>query len=62
MIDPLCSECGNELTREEERHYGYRCEQCELAWNSRVHAWRNGAEDEELDRLHGDLHLTVTKH
>lgn len=62
MIPPLCSECGDRLTAEEYEYYTYRCTACERNWHDRVHAWRHGAPDSELDKLHDRLNIKPILH
>ena len=47
----ICQDCFKTLTKEEEHYYGIRCEGCEQFLEERIHRWRSGAEDEELDAL-----------
>jgi hypothetical protein len=49
----FCS-CGALLTKNERDFYGDMCEDCVVAECDRLDAWRNGAEDEELDDLYGE--------
>lgn len=48
----ICQDCGAVLTADEARHYEYRCEACEKQWHDRTCAWREGAEDPEMDALY----------
>lgn len=47
-----CAECGRVLTDEERHYYGSRCEECEGDWSDRIHHWRQGGEDPELDAMY----------
>lgn len=49
----ICSGCGNALTDNERHYYIHRCETCERKHWERIRAWREGAEDKELDRMFG---------
>lgn len=46
-----CTGCGNPLTRKERQYLTYTCTRCELDDAERLEAWRQGAEDPELDTL-----------
>ena len=55
VITPICTTCGESLTRDEFEHYTDRCEDCEQDWHARITQWRAGGDDPELDRLYRDL-------
>jgi len=58
-----CKDCGRLLTAMEEHYFTIKCEGCEIAEIQRIEAWRNGAEDPELDELYGDdPFFTLNKH
>lgn len=46
--EPECSDCGSLLTVTEFIYYATRCEDCEVAHNERMQAWRAGECDVEI--------------
>lgn len=43
--------CGAVLTPGERHWYGSSCERCEKEWSERIEAWRQGAQDTDLDAM-----------
>lgn len=48
---PICIACLAPMTPIEREFYEYRCESCEGKWQAKIEAWREGADDGELDTL-----------
>lgn len=47
----LGSGCGRVLNDDERNYYGIACEACISAGHDRIAAWREGADDPELDQI-----------
>jgi hypothetical protein len=53
VMAPRCRDCDRYLNATEEHYYEYRCEDCEKLEMARLKAWKEGAEDLELDERYG---------
>jgi len=55
-----CQTCGAVLTHDEKYYYETECNECVGKWSQRLSVWRNGGQDEELDKMFGDRPRELT--
>jgi len=47
-----CRECHLQLTDEEIKYYGTRCEVCETDWHHDINDWKCGGSNEKFDIIY----------